>query len=678
MRFQFRLNLNVAARLKLAFTVLGLAIVFIVVLGALSLERISRGITQVVDGAAPAQKTVADLQIGLEEISRLALEHYNSDEIDGLRQFEEGFQDSVAFFERNATLLDQQLGNLDGLESSQDRLIGIVESSNALFGQVDDNMMGYARSLQTKADIEHIRAELQAIKIESKNVFEVLITGTYNSNTKIMVIESNNVLYEAFAVANELALVDSIEQFQALRDRFRELMAQFDDLGARMATSVDSEGFIGRYHERLNTLVGDMKEIVNADNGLFLTQSSFLQAKDSLRAGVMQAQSGLAEQVRYLNTIAGQVNQAAADIGQTAQNVVVQSRRFLIGVATIALVCSLVLSFLVVRSIRRPLKCLREYMTQVGEGDFTVKFGCHTQDELGEISRAAEQLVETLRQMISRVLEQNQRLSQVTLTTAEISDETRHQVERQRSELDQVVTAINEMTSSIREVASNAEVTSKEMVESEQDARMIEDTVGTTMSAVQTLEINMTQAVAVITQLDQGVAGIEDILVTIQDIAEQTNLLALNAAIEAARAGEQGRGFAVVADEVRTLAGRTQQSTGEIREKIEWMLQQSLQAVEVIEASQRSTRDVSEQTHGVQERFSKLMGAISRLNELNMMIATASEQQNATTEEINRNIVAIQEVAENTADGAQKASFQTHQLQKVAQDLDHAISQFRV
>lgn len=483
---------------------------------------------------------------------------------------------------------------------------------------------------------------------------------------------------QGFSLANELALINSVVEFQKAQDRFRNFMDEYGTLGFRMLGYARNDEFFADYQQQVGDLVGTLVKKVTANEGLLPLKNNFLQIKASLRTRVTNTQAGLNHQVEALGAIASEVNQAATGVGAKAKAQVGESELMLIAVAVIAVIFCILLSFLVVRSIRHPLKRLHSYMTHVGQGDFTVRFGRHTDDELGDISRATENLVNELRQMISRILEHNQTLNAVALETADISDSTSSHVERQRSELDMVVTAINEMTSSIREVASNAEVASKDMHESEKDAKAIEGTVAATMDAVETLEENMTNAVTVIKQLDEGVTSIEDILETIQSIAEQTNLLALNAAIEAARAGEQGRGFAVVADEVRTLAGRTQKSTEEIRDKIEWMLKQPASAVSVIETSQQSTHAVSDQTRTAQERFTRFLEAITRLNELNSMIATASEEQSATTEEINKNIVAIRKVSEDTAVGAQKASQQTHQLQDVAKDLNEAVSQFKV
>lgn len=672
------LRLNVASRLNLAFAVLSLGFVAIVVVGAVSLERINRGVTQVVEGAVPAQKAVADLQIELLEVSRLAIEHYNSVESGQLSGFEAEYQRARTEFEQSAQELDTRLKQLGGLDESREQMAAIVDRSQALFANIQDNMRIYGDSLIAQQDIERLRAELRELQQEVDPLFNEFLSDTVDPKVKALVFDVRSISVQGFALANELSLINNVAEFHKAKDRFLDVMDEYSKLGFKMlGLARNNETFAG-YQQQVGTLVGTLMEKVTANEGLFPLQNNMLQIKASLRIRVTNTQAGLNQQVEALGSIATKVNQAATGIGAQATGQVSQSRLTLIAVAVAAVAFCVVLSFLVVRSIRQPLKRLHSYMTQVGKGDFTVQFGRHTQDELGDISKATEQLVHALRQMISRILDHNQTLNRVALETAEISDSTSSHVERQRSELDMVVTAINEMTSSIREVAGNAEVASKDMHESEKDAKAIEGTVAATMDAVTTLEENMSNAVTVIKQLDEGVTSIEDILETIQSIAEQTNLLALNAAIEAARAGEQGRGFAVVADEVRTLAGRTQKSTEEIRDKIEWMLKQSASAVSVIETSQQSTHAVSDQTRTAQERFTRFLEAITRLNELNSMIATASEEQSATTEEINKNIVAIREVSEDTAVGAQKASQQTHQLQDVAKDLNEAVSQFKV
>jgi methyl-accepting chemotaxis protein len=215
------------------------------------------------------------------------------------------------------------------------------------------------------------------------------------------------------------------------------------------------------------------------------------------------------------------------------------------------------------------------------------------------------------------------------------------------------------------------------MQASESEAQVINKGMLETVDSISRLNESMQKAVDVIHTLDQGVVSIESILETIQTIAEQTNLLALNAAIEAARAGEQGRGFAVVADEVRTLATRTQASTEEIREKINSIQGQSTSAVETISSSQASTAEVTEIAKVAGDKFTEFMDQFRSLSNANVSIAAAAEEQSATTEEMSRLMKDIGQVTEETTKISQDVAEGVRSLNIVANDLDHAVHRFK-
>ena len=328
-------------------------------------------------------------------------------------------------------------------------------------------------------------------------------------------------------------------------------------------------------------------------------------------------------------------------------------------------------------SIKKPLNQLRSFIQKVGHGDLTSTIGVYGNDEIGDISRAMDQLVSELREVVLDIAEQSALVNKVSMHTSQLSEQTQTKSKRQQEDIDQSVQSIGEMSESIKEVARTAEHTSQEMQAGEVEAQTINDGIFATVKSIANLNEKMTTAVDVIHTLDQSVVSIESILETIQTIAEQTNLLALNAAIEAARAGEQGRGFAVVADEVRTLATRTQASTEEIRNKINSIQDQSKQAVETITESRQSTEAVSGTAQSAGDKFTHFMAQIRDLSTANVSIAAAAEEQSATTEDMSRLMKTIGELTVETTSITQDVAEGVRSLNSVAADLDKAVHRFK-
>ncbi|MFK0088095.1 methyl-accepting chemotaxis protein [Pseudomonas sp. NPDC090755] len=244
--------------------------------------------------------------------------------------------------------------------------------------------------------------------------------------------------------------------------------------------------------------------------------------------------------------------------------------------------------------------------------------------------------------------------------------------------MEQVATAINEVTYAVQDVARNAEQASSEMRDAQHRAQQGQSSIHGSLQQIDQLSGTIDEAVQVIQALANQSTKIGSVLEVIRSIAEQTNLLALNAAIEAARAGEQGRGFAVVADEVRLLAQRTQQSTAEIQTMIEHLQGQSEAAVKAIDASSEASRQTIEQANQAGISLDAISQALNNLTALNASIASATLQQSHVVEEINRNVTDTADLSRQTAIAAQQSSHAGVALNRLREQLDSLLGQFRV
>ncbi|NOZ10575.1 MAG: methyl-accepting chemotaxis protein [Gammaproteobacteria bacterium] len=296
--------------------------------------------------------------------------------------------------------------------------------------------------------------------------------------------------------------------------------------------------------------------------------------------------------------------------------------------------------------------------------------------DIASISVAVKMLKAKVRTIVKRMETAVTRLANEAQVTATVVSETTHGINRQKSETEQVATAVNEMTASIQEVASNAANAAQASQTANDAAHEGALTSTKAIGIIDSLASELGVAVSVITDLEGDSEKIGGVLDVIKSIAEQTNLLALNAAIEAARAGEQGRGFAVVADEVRTLAHRTHASTEEIQSMIEQLQNGSKRAVQAMGSVSKCAEESVAHVENTAEALAAILGTIGTIGDMNTQIATASEEQTAVVEEINRNVTNINAVTQQSAERAGESDTASHNLMELASRLDVMMEHF--
>ncbi|WLG77299.1 methyl-accepting chemotaxis protein [Pseudomonas sp. FP1911] len=383
----------------------------------------------------------------------------------------------------------------------------------------------------------------------------------------------------------------------------------------------------------------------------------------------------MGEQLNKLIAInAADAKQADEDAGQSYEGAITG----VVAVSVVAALLTVLLAWLLTRSIVTPLRKAVEVAETIAAGNLSKTIEDDGKDEPARLLSALSTMQASLRQTIQHIAGSATQLASAAEELSAVTEEASRGLQQQNNEIDQAATAVNEMTAAVEEVARNAVSTSEASGQSNQAAREGRDRVMETVGAIQTMTQDVQNTSAMIEGLAAQGRDIGKVLDVIRAIAEQTNLLALNAAIEAARAGEAGRGFAVVADEVRALAHRTAQSTQEIEKMVAGIQNGTGEAVQSMQQSNQRSQTTLEMARAAGASLEQITASISLINERNLVIASASEEQAQVSREVNRNLVNIRDLATQSAAGANQTSAASHELSRLAVDLNGMVARFVV
>ncbi|MBV1909857.1 MAG: methyl-accepting chemotaxis protein [Kangiellaceae bacterium] len=554
-------------------------------------------------------------------------------------------------------------------------LLKSQESLQEYLDIVPKSFEAHKQDLNLRSAIQNKRGDFEDMADELGSMLSDFSDEVSNQQASSALGSMSSMIEEATITVMDALVFTSSSQVESAVSDLNSLFADFDSKFGTVRN--DSEATRNEYFSSSQEATLTFKDLVNGNQGILRMLEQQLLAKESANALLLETGQISTQVLSNLKKVSDSVNQLTASIKAEANENVSSSRTLILVFAVIAIVVAIGINVWVLQSIRSPLTEVLRVMEKVSDGDLRENVVVHSTDEIGKLSEGFNQLINQLSGMLNEISASSQQLSAAAEQTSAISSESHANINKQKEQTDMIATAMTEMTATVDEVASSATNTSKEVNNADRDAIEGQKIVQNNIATINGLAQEIQNAAQVIDKLDQYSTNIGTVLDVIRGIADQTNLLALNAAIEAARAGEQGRGFAVVADEVRTLASKTQESTSEIQEMIERLQSGTMEAVKVMKTSTQEAQNSVDETAKAGVSLSKIAEAVSVINDMSSHIASAADEQSTVSREMHENILSISHSADQTAQGASENLAASQEMAKLAENLQHLVGRFQ-
>ena len=440
------------------------------------------------------------------------------------------------------------------------------------------------------------------------------------------------------------------------------------------ANGQDSSGTL----EEVESLVDDAIDAVTGSDGVVQLHVSRLELRNQTEKALGKSEEMAASAVGELEQLLNLTNAKVKTLEEQVTSNVSFGTTLVLVIVVVSLAIAFLTGYKTVNAITVPLKKVNDLLNIASSGDLTHNLDDSSQDEFGQLAKNCNKLILSLKELIRGINVRAEQLAAASEQTSAVTTQTTKSIQDQKAQIGLVATATTEMHSTSQMVSQNAEDTLLEIRNADQESNKVRDISLENKATIEVLARDVEDAAQVIHKLHQDSASIGSILDVIRGIADQTNLLALNAAIEAARAGEQGRGFAVVADEVRTLASRTQESTQEINAMIEVLQEGAEKAVSVMDQGKQQTAKCVEQTELATQALDIISEAVKRAHDVSSQIEQSAREQNLVSQDISEKLETIVGIAEETTVGAQQTSDSSEEVARLAEELQSSIRQFKV
>lgn len=646
-------DLRLGLKIGLSFFVVLALLSIVLVVGIIALEKANKGITTY-EGLARDTNLSGRLQANMLMVRMNVLGYLNTQNDNNLTQYKDYFDKMNGLLVKSkkeieqperAQIIDSLHLSITKYKNAFSSVVSLTEQQNRVLNDQlvpQGEVMGKAIAaiIQSAYDDNDAQTVYHASHVQEKLLFGRLFVSKFlNSNhQQDYTVATNAIDTKLLEEATELKRYLSKPAHQSLLSEFLTAHQNY---------------VIGL--SDIHKLIENKNELV--ENTLNIIGPQVAKSVDDVTLSVMAEQDKLGSEIKA-NTN--------------------NSINLTILLSFIAIAMGSIAAYLLTIAITRPISQAVKAANQLSKGDLTIEVTRSSQDETGQLIASIQGTATNLRNIIATISGASIELASASQELAVVTEQSSQGVENQQIETDLVATAMNEMAATVNDVASNAANAAIAANEADKDARFGSQVVEKTILAINTLADRVNESSEKLGEVELATINIVKILDVIRSIADQTNLLALNAAIEAARAGEQGRGFAVVADEVRSLAQRTQGSTQEIQNMIEQLQAGTQSTVAVMAQGRTQAVECVSQANETGQALQAITQAISVINDMNIQIASASEQQSSVAESINENVINVKHIAEENAVAANQTRASTSEIAHLSEQLKELVDQFKI